>query len=246
MLFRRISKHVTGQNWFAVFIDFIIVVVGVFIGIQVANWNDVRQKNDLESSYLVRLAGDLEETIDLLESNDKLATANKSVIQTSLNTLNYSETNDKDLILSVKNYISKGTGVLGFYVSRTTFDDLQSTGNLSVLKNKELIASLGQLHRDLAYHDIDSLVNTDWIMPLEGEIISEFDFLRFDDRTAHLFANKTEAEIAGDIRDHFDLIQRHAASQYWYLDAISDDYQDAISKTQKVLNQINLELESTK
>ena len=39
MLLRRITKHVTDQNWFAVFIDFLIVVVGVFVGIQVANLN---------------------------------------------------------------------------------------------------------------------------------------------------------------------------------------------------------------
>ena len=42
MILRRITEHVKAQNWFAVFLDFIIVVVGVFIGIQVANWNDAR------------------------------------------------------------------------------------------------------------------------------------------------------------------------------------------------------------
>ena len=42
MLLRRIIEHVKAQNWFAVGIDFVIVVVGVFIGIQVANWNDAR------------------------------------------------------------------------------------------------------------------------------------------------------------------------------------------------------------
>lgn len=39
MLLRRITQHVKDQNWFAVGIDFVIVVVGVFIGLQVANWN---------------------------------------------------------------------------------------------------------------------------------------------------------------------------------------------------------------
>lgn len=39
MLLRSITKHIKDQNWFAVFVDFLIVVVGVFIGIQVANWN---------------------------------------------------------------------------------------------------------------------------------------------------------------------------------------------------------------
>ena len=33
MLLRRVIEHVNTQNWFAVGIDFVIVVVGVVIGI---------------------------------------------------------------------------------------------------------------------------------------------------------------------------------------------------------------------
>jgi hypothetical protein len=40
MLLRRIIEHTNAQNWTAIMIDFVIVVVGVFIGIQVANWNE--------------------------------------------------------------------------------------------------------------------------------------------------------------------------------------------------------------
>lgn len=32
MILRNITKHVSDQNWFAVLIDFLIVVVGVIIG----------------------------------------------------------------------------------------------------------------------------------------------------------------------------------------------------------------------
>lgn len=39
MFLRRITQHVSQQNWTAVAIDFVIVVVGVFIGIQVSNWS---------------------------------------------------------------------------------------------------------------------------------------------------------------------------------------------------------------
>lgn len=42
MILRSLTQHVKDQNWFAVFLDFIIVVAGVVIGIQVANWNDNR------------------------------------------------------------------------------------------------------------------------------------------------------------------------------------------------------------
>ena len=42
MLLRRITEHLKAQNWFA--IDFVIVVLGVFVGIQVSNWNEARQE----------------------------------------------------------------------------------------------------------------------------------------------------------------------------------------------------------
>ena len=43
MILHRLTEHVRRQDWFAVFLDFVIVVVGVFIGIQVSNWNAARQ-----------------------------------------------------------------------------------------------------------------------------------------------------------------------------------------------------------
>ena len=53
MIFRRIKAHVEKENWFAVGIDFFIVVIGVFIGIQVANWNEEQGRKAQEHSYLV-------------------------------------------------------------------------------------------------------------------------------------------------------------------------------------------------
>ena len=59
MLLRRITKHVKDQNWFAVGIDFIIVVIGVFVGIQLGNWNEARYQQQSASAYIERLRGDL-------------------------------------------------------------------------------------------------------------------------------------------------------------------------------------------
>jgi len=55
MLLRRVTKHVKEQNWFAVGIDFFIVVVGVFIGIQVANWNSANVSQRTEQALLLQL-----------------------------------------------------------------------------------------------------------------------------------------------------------------------------------------------
>jgi hypothetical protein len=60
MLLRRIKAHIEKENWFAVFVDFIIVVVGVFIGIQVANWNESKTFHDKETQLLKELKSEIE------------------------------------------------------------------------------------------------------------------------------------------------------------------------------------------
>jgi len=59
MLLRRITTHVKEQNWTAVSLDFLIVVFGVFIGFQVANWNDARLEAQREQQVLLELLDDL-------------------------------------------------------------------------------------------------------------------------------------------------------------------------------------------
>ena len=59
LLLRSITKHVKDQNWFAVALDFVIVVIGVFIGIQVANWNEARLVRQEQRAFLEQLYADL-------------------------------------------------------------------------------------------------------------------------------------------------------------------------------------------
>ena len=60
MLLRRVTEHVKNQNWIAVGIDFAIVVIGVFIGLQVANWSETRAQYQRELTYLERLDAEFE------------------------------------------------------------------------------------------------------------------------------------------------------------------------------------------
>ena len=55
MLLRSITKHVKEQNWFAVFLDFLIVVVGILIAFQITNWNEARALDKLEKELLIEL-----------------------------------------------------------------------------------------------------------------------------------------------------------------------------------------------
>jgi hypothetical protein len=65
MILRSVIRHVRDQNWFAVGLDFLIVVVGVFIGIQVANWNDLRRERLEEAAIVARLQVEVDALIDV-------------------------------------------------------------------------------------------------------------------------------------------------------------------------------------
>ncbi|NNE40935.1 MAG: hypothetical protein HKN14_08450 [Marinicaulis sp.] len=65
MLLRRITEHVKAQNWFAVGLDFLIVVVGVFIGLQVSNWNNVATAKAEEQQLLTQMQSDIAAAVTL-------------------------------------------------------------------------------------------------------------------------------------------------------------------------------------
>ena len=55
MLLRSLTKHVRDQNWFAVALDFFIVVVGILIAFQITNWNEARTADAREKAILLQL-----------------------------------------------------------------------------------------------------------------------------------------------------------------------------------------------
>jgi hypothetical protein len=60
MILRRVIAHFKKQEWTAIAIDFLIVVVGVFVGLQVNNWNIAQAEQRREAAYLQRLHSDFE------------------------------------------------------------------------------------------------------------------------------------------------------------------------------------------
>lgn len=59
MVLRRLAENLKAQNWTAITIEFVLLVVGVFLGIQVANWNEARVERDLVRGHLGEIAQDL-------------------------------------------------------------------------------------------------------------------------------------------------------------------------------------------
>ncbi|MBA27794.1 hypothetical protein [uncultured Hyphomonas sp.] len=61
MILRRLTTALRKQDWFTVVIETLIVVFGVFIGLQVNNWNEARVARGNEVLLLERLEEDFRE-----------------------------------------------------------------------------------------------------------------------------------------------------------------------------------------
>ena len=66
MLLQRITQHLKEQNWFAAGLDLVIVILGIFLGLQAQQWYLDREFEESEQILLNKL-------IDEIETNNRLA-----------------------------------------------------------------------------------------------------------------------------------------------------------------------------
>ena len=144
MLLRRITKHVTDQNWFAVFIDFLIVVVGVFIGIQVSNWNDVRQQKATAENYVERIHEDLLANIEDMTQRVAYFTKTRSHALDALAALDRPpESLGKQFLVDVY----QASQILPREVGRDTYNEILAVGANNAIANVAVRKRLANYYR---------------------------------------------------------------------------------------------------
>ncbi len=137
MLLRRITKHLTDQNWVAVGIDMLVVIIGIFIGFQLNNWNVERQNAVKGQGYLSQIAEELKQDISFFEG---VINGNNRNIENALFLLETVE--DEELVREDPTRFITSISGIGFTftvnVSNNTFEEIKYSGNLELIPNVEL------------------------------------------------------------------------------------------------------------
>jgi hypothetical protein len=68
MILRRLSANLRVQNWTAIFIELVIVIIGVFIGTQVANWSQARLEKQATQRMLTQLVPELRSQLEFFDN----------------------------------------------------------------------------------------------------------------------------------------------------------------------------------
>ncbi len=135
MILRRVIAHARNQEWTAIGIDLVIVVLGVFIGIQVSNWNVDREARARGAVFAERLKADLREEawyyqLQIEYSRDVLRNAEKAVAGLS------DKTADSNEALLIDAY--RATQYKQKARRRSTYDELVSTGSFGLIESATL------------------------------------------------------------------------------------------------------------
>ncbi len=129
MILRRVIAHFRKQEWTAIGIDFVIVVVGVFVGIQVANWNAEAADRRRGAEYVERLTRDME--ADLVTRRGE--TAYYSAVLASVVRTNelLADANADPQALVVSAY--RASEITFSPTTRATWDEIVSSGDIGLL-----------------------------------------------------------------------------------------------------------------
>jgi len=135
LILRSVTEHVKAQNWTAIAIDFVIVVLGVFIGIQLGNWNEDRETRERASVFSERLTEDLRYEAwayeYLLEYNKDVRRSARAALDSLSGEAPLS---DEQFLVSVY----RATQYKYHDRGRATYDELLSTGEIGLIRDETL------------------------------------------------------------------------------------------------------------
>ncbi|MGA8278804.1 MAG: hypothetical protein WB784_11500 [Rhodanobacteraceae bacterium] len=165
MILRRIAGQLKQQHWTGVFIELAIVVLGVFIGLQVDNWNQARADQNRLDQQLSAFESELETNLVQIKDYRRHAASQISAINELRATFATGSANtnpdhiDKLLFLVV--------GIRDLHPELTAYRALADSGSLRRLSGTPLRRDISRWEIDLAWVqrlDRDALVHRDSIV----------------------------------------------------------------------------------
>jgi hypothetical protein len=147
MILRRFTKHVTDQNWFAVGLDVIVVMVGIFLGMQVTEWNQTQKDRVSEHQYIDRIQQDL-----LATQKDMLGRIHyfNQVKEHALAALNALEMPAEELGQKFLFDSFEASQALHRPMGRDTYNELLADGSLKIISKLIIRQRLSQYYRSLS------------------------------------------------------------------------------------------------
>ena len=141
MILRRLAEAIREQNWSTVLLEVLIVVVGIFIGLQVDDWNRARQDRIDEQKFLARLHEELVDAISVRAFIRERRIENREGLRSGLEVLfGY---DDRDSVTDIECRAIYNSHIKTANIAELpSFSTLLATGRLDIIQDEALRAML--------------------------------------------------------------------------------------------------------
>ena len=145
MILRRLTQSLKEQNWTAIVIEFVLLVLGVFLGIQVANWNEQRAEDAKARAYLARIHVNLQADLQSIQRREAMW---RQVIAYGKGAIRYAETGELVECSAWKTVLAfyQASQLWQWVTSDSTYQEMRSGGELGLIRDQGLRDRLSQYY----------------------------------------------------------------------------------------------------
>jgi hypothetical protein len=250
MALRRLADQIREHNWLVVAIELVIVALGVFLGLQVSNWNEERIDRAIAAGHLAEIAEDLQAHLDFNERLYGSAVARIAAADYLLREAGRA-TPPPSVVVSVDEFVAPKVppfpedrldNLLGsLNLVRTTvsarngYESLISSGNLGLIRNRALARAIQQY-----YGRYDDLLDTQKVFrefrAVGVRLGYEYGLSAFDQRPA--------AEVVSVVREHDDFEAYVRTAREWAI-VHARMLEELRVETETLLSRIRAELDES-
>ena len=146
MRISQITVHIAQQNWLALILDFIIVVAGVFLGIQLGNWNAARADDIAFTAALEQLHEEIEANRELVAAYSATYEQRFTIVQNAIEAMQECDA-ARETEINLALQILRSTP--GFYPRMAAVHDLTEDDAMKRLQTPQQRQSIQELRRIL-------------------------------------------------------------------------------------------------
>lgn len=142
MILRRLTANLKAQNWMAISIEFVIVVVGVFIGTQVSNWNQERLEKRQVAGLVDRLRPALSQLhAQIADEQLYFSTARNYALTALAGWRRDPKVSDAQFVIAAY----QGSQVTGFNADNQNFSTLIGADQVRDVEDPQLRTNIGRV-----------------------------------------------------------------------------------------------------
>ena len=151
------EKNKTGKYFKYAIGEIILVVIGILIALSINNWNESRKEKELEQNYYCLLLDDINQDKQQVETlkelvKERINSSNKAISEIQKENADATE-------VGINFRLAIRLGKRTFQPNDATFQDIKSSGNLGIIKDKYILKQLNRYFRNVDGYSSTILTN---------------------------------------------------------------------------------------